>query len=175
MTCKICCAFPHLAGKTEFVSGWRTFKKETLQKHNIGGHLRIRDTSLAKQKPMENSPNAQGLRRGGKVLEEQNREELEVKENTAYLIAKEELPFPKFHPILSLQKKNGLDLNMTYANDKGCNNFVSQISTVMTEQLAVEVSSKKYISLLIDGATDASKKENETVHCRYVKDCQSLN
>lgn len=175
MTCKICCAFPHLAGKTEFVSGCRTFKKETLQKHNIGGHLRIRDTSLAKQKPMKNSPNAQGLRRGGKVLEEQNREELEVKENTAYLIAKEELPFPKFHPILSLQKKNGLDLNMTYANDKGCNNFVSQISTVMTEQLAVEVSSKKYISLLIDGATDASKKENETVHCRYVKDGQSLN
>ena len=41
MTCKICCAFPHLAGKTEFVSGCRTFKKETLQKHNVGGgHLR---------------------------------------------------------------------------------------------------------------------------------------
>ena len=57
MTCKICCAFPHLAGKTEFVSGCRTFKKETLQKHNVGGgHLRARDASLAKQKPMENLP-----------------------------------------------------------------------------------------------------------------------
>ena len=62
MTCKICCAFPHLAGKTEFVSGCCTFK-ETLQKHNIG-HLCIRDASLAKQKLMENSPIAQGLRRG---------------------------------------------------------------------------------------------------------------
>ena len=165
-TCKICCAFPHLDGKTEFVSGCRTFKKETLQKHNIGGHLRIRDASLAKQKPMENSPIARGLRREGKVLEEQNRKALEVKENTAYLIAKEELPFTKFDPVLSLQKKNRLDLNMTYANDKGCNNFVSQISAVMTEQLAVEVNSKKYISLLIDGATDASRKENQTVHCR---------
>lgn len=67
----------------------------------------------------------------GKVLEEQNRKELEIKENTTYLIAKEELPFTKFHPILLLQKKNGLDLNMMYANDKGCNNFVSQISAVM--------------------------------------------
>ncbi|XP_068720447.1 zinc finger protein 862-like [Montipora capricornis] len=64
---------------------------------------------------------------------------------------------------------------MTYANDKGCNKFVSQISTVMTEQLAAEVNSKKYISLLIDGATDAGGKENETVHCRYVKDGQPLN
>lgn len=45
MTCKICCAFPHLAGKMEFVSGCRTFRKETLQKHNIGGHLRFRDAS----------------------------------------------------------------------------------------------------------------------------------
>ena len=176
MTCKICCAFPHLAGKTEFVSGCRTFKKETLQKHNVGGgHLHARDASLAKQKPMENMPIAQGFRRGGKVVEEQNRKELEVKVNTAYLIAKEELPFTKFHPILSLQKKNGLALNMTYTNDKGCNNFVSQISAVMTEQLATEVNSKKYISLLIDGATDASGKENETVHCHYVKDGQPLN
>lgn len=45
----------------------------------------------------------------------------------------------------------------------------------MSEQLAVEVNSKKYISLLIDGATDASGKENETVHCRYIKDGQPLN
>ena len=27
MTCKTCCAFPHLADKTEFLSGCRTFKK----------------------------------------------------------------------------------------------------------------------------------------------------
>ena len=139
----MCCAFPHLTGKTKFVSGCRTFRKESLQKHNVGGgHLRARYASLAKQKPMENSPIAQGLQRGGKLLEEQNRKELEVKVNTAYLIAKEELPFTKFHRILSLQKKNGLDLNMTYTNDKGCNNIVSQISAVMTEQLATEVNSK---------------------------------
>ena len=64
---------------------------------------------------------------------------------------------------------------MTYANDKGCNNFVSQISAVMTEQLAVDINSRKYISLLTDGATDAGGKENQTVLCRYVKDGQPLN
>ena len=58
---------------------------------------------------------------------------------------------------------------------KVATNFVSQISAVMTEQLAAEVNSKKYVSLLIDGATDARGKENETVHCRYVKDGQPLN
>ena len=50
MTCKICCSAPHVAGRTEFLAGCGTFKKETLQKHNIGGgHLRARDAVLAKQ------------------------------------------------------------------------------------------------------------------------------
>ena len=73
MTCKTCCAFPHLAGKTEFLVGCRTFKKETLQKHSIGsGHLRACDALLAKQNPVQNSPIAQGLQRGGKAAEEKN-------------------------------------------------------------------------------------------------------
>ena len=41
MMCKICCSAPHVAGRTEFLAGCGTFKKESLQKHNIGGgHLR---------------------------------------------------------------------------------------------------------------------------------------
>ena len=106
MTCKTCCTFPHLAGKTEFLVGCRTCKKETLQKHSIGGsHLCARDALLAKQNPVQNSPIAQGVQRGGK--------ELEAKFNTAYLIAKEELPFTKYQAILSLQKKNGLYISTT--------------------------------------------------------------
>lgn len=176
MTWKTCCAFPHLVGKTEFVSGCRTFKKESLQKHSVGGgHLRSRDAWLAKQKPVLSSPILQGLQKGGKAVEEKTKKEMEAKFNTAYLIAKEELPFTKFQPILSLQKKNGLDISMTYANDKSCNNFVAVIDEVMTEQLASEVNQKKYISVMIGGAMDASGKENETVHCRYVKDGQPVN
>lgn len=41
-----------------------------------------------------------------------------IKMNTAYFIAKEELPFGKYEGLLSLQKKNSLKINMTYANDK---------------------------------------------------------
>ena len=164
MTCKICCSAPHVAGRTEFLVGCGTFKKETLQKHNIGGgHLRARDAVLAKQI-------AQSFQKGEKASEEKNRKDVEAKINTAYLIAKEELPFSKFEPILALQRKNGLEISPTYGNDKGCNNFVSLVSSVITEQLASEINGKRYVSVMIDGATDASGKENETVHCRFVKD-----
>ena len=49
------------------------------------------------------------------------------------------------------------------------------ISDVMTEELVSEINEKNYISIMIDGATDASGKENETVHCRFIKDGQPVN
>ena len=107
MTCEICCSVPELAGKSDFLTGSCTFKKETLQKHGVSGpHLRARDGLLAKQKPLKEAPIAQSLQKGKKAVEEQNRNEMAVKINTAYFIAKEELPFSKFGPILFLQKKN---------------------------------------------------------------------
>ena len=171
MMCQICCSAPHVAGRTEFLAGCGTFKKETLQKHNIGGgHLRAQDAALAKQKPVENSTIAQSFQKGEKASEEKNRKDVAAKINTAYLIAKEELPLSKFEPILALQRKNGPEISPTYGNDKGCNNFVSLVSSVITEQLVSEINGKRYVSIMIDGATDASGKENETVHCRFVMD-----
>jgi len=53
--------------------------------------------------------------------------ELNVKFNTAYTIAKEELAFTKFKPMLQLMKKNGVVINMTYANEKSCANIIGVI------------------------------------------------
>ena len=176
MTCNICCTVPEVAGRSEFLAGCHTLKKETLQKHNIGGgHIRARDVVLARQKPVDESPIAQSLGKGRKATEEQGHKEVAVKINTAYLIAKEELPFSKFGAILSLQKKNGLDINLTYANAKSCNKLVSVISKVFQKELANKVNEGKYISIMIDGATDASGKENETVHCRFVESGKPVN
>ena len=116
---------------------------------------------LAKQKPVQNSTIAQSFHKGEKASEEKQRKDVAAKTNTPYLIAKEELPFRKFEPLLALQRKNGLEISPTYTNDKGCNNLVSLISSVITEQLAREINGKNYVSVMIDGATDASGKENK--------------
>ena len=49
------------------------------------------------------------------------------------------------------------------------------ISEVMTEELASETNENNYISIMIDGATDASGKESKTVHCKFIKDGQPVN
>lgn len=47
---------------------------------------------------------------------------------------------------------------------------------MITDQLASAVNDgSKYLSIMIDGATDSSGIENETVHCRFVKDGQPVN
>ena len=45
---------------------------------------------------------------------------MEIKLNTAYFVAKEELLFSNFEGLLSLQRKNELSINFTYANKKSC-------------------------------------------------------
>lgn len=45
---------------------------------------------------------------------------MEIKLNTAYFVAKEELFFSKFEGLLSLQRKNELSINFTSANKKSC-------------------------------------------------------
>ena len=159
MTCRICCTTPQIAGKTDFVAGCRTLKKETLGKHNVaGGHLRARDAGIARQKPAKDSQIAQSLEKGRQDSNERAQKEVEMKINMAYFIAKEELPFSKFAPIVSLQKKNGLAINPIYANSRSCTKLINIISEVFQKELADVLNGKKFMSIIIDGTTDAGKK-----------------
>ena len=111
-----------------------------------GGHLCTCDARLAKQQPVLNLPIVQGLQRGERAVEKKTRTAIEAKFNTAYLIAKEELPFSKYQAILSLQE-NGLDINMTYPTITDTIT-ATVISEVMTEQLDSEINQQNYISIM---------------------------
>ena len=66
-----------------------------------------------------------------------------MKTTTAYFIAKEELPFSKFQGLINLQKKNGLEISSTYANDKSCAEMVSVLGKVFKERTTAEISQSK--------------------------------
>ena len=130
---------------------------------------------LAKQKPVRETVIAQSLTKGRKDQEEKDRREVAVKMTTAYFLAKEELPFSKFQGLINLQKKNGLEITTTYANDKTCAEMVSVLGKIFKERTAQEINQNNYISVMADGATDAGGLENETVFCRYVQDGRPVN
>ena len=104
MFCDLFCkAGSKIAGKTEFVTGSKTIKKETLKKHGEShGHLRAQDFVINEQKPLTKRPIFKGLKKAAEKIDEQAYKEMSVKMNTVYFIAKEELPFTKFPGLLQL-------------------------------------------------------------------------
>ncbi|KAJ8334732.1 hypothetical protein SKAU_G00403710, partial [Synaphobranchus kaupii] len=51
-----------------------------------------------------------------------------MKMNVAYCIAKEELPFNKFKPLILLCKKNGADISPSYDNHVRCGEMIETIA-----------------------------------------------
>ena len=170
MFCDLFCkAGSKIAGKTEFVTGSKTIKKETLKKHGEShGHLRAQDFVINEQKPLTKRPIFKGLKKAAEKIDEQAYKEMSVKMNTVYFIAKEELPFTKFPGLLQLQQKNGIQITSTYSNDIKCAEMVATVGTLIKEEIIAENlrNEVRYISVMIDGATDASSTENETVYAR---------
>lgn len=176
LLCSLCCNAPEVAGKSQFLTGCASTKKETMQKHAASnGHIRAQAAVLAKQKPIRETAIAQSLAKGRKDQEEKDRREVAVKMTTAFYLAKEELPFSKFQGLIELQKKNGLEVTSTYANNKTCGEMVSVLGKMFKEETVREINQNNYISVMADGATDAGGLENETVFCHYVQDGHPVN
>lgn len=95
--------------------------------------------------------------------------QLKIKFNI-YVIAKEEMAFTKFPPLIALHHKNGLDINPTYDNDVRCAEMIGQIAEGIRDALAAHVQAAPYLSVLIDGDTDISNTECEMVYVRFVED-----
>ncbi|KAJ7318659.1 hypothetical protein OS493_037447 [Desmophyllum pertusum] len=90
--CSVCCQAPRDAGKTQFIMGCKSEKKETMQIHGeSNGHLKVQKAVLAQQRPVRETVLAQSFFNTTKDLQERDRREVAVKMTTAYFIAKEEL------------------------------------------------------------------------------------
>lgn len=106
MTCSICLQVPWVAGKSQFLSGSNSFKKETIELHGSSKWLLRAVTALrAKQNPVGHSSIARRFFKRQKDQEERDREEMAIKMNTAYIVEKEELPFSKCEGLISPPQK----------------------------------------------------------------------
>lgn len=89
--------------------------------------------------------------------------------DTAYYIAKCELPMTNFVQACKLQSKHGLNLVETYMNNHRCRNFIEEISRVLRSDLrdCLNSLSPRFFSVMADRATDLSVTEEEIVYVRY--------
>ncbi|XP_060760948.1 zinc finger protein 862-like [Neoarius graeffei] len=167
MYCKYCKGQKQ-AGNSAFVTGNQHFKKDSLTKHNISKrHIACRDGYLIRQN--KGSTVDAALVRQVKISEMEAMRQLKIKMNIAYFIAKEEEPFVRFGPLITLHKKNGIDVNPTYDNHVRCAEMIGQIADLLKESLTAQLRTAKYLAVLIDGDTDISNTECEIVYVCLVE------
>ena len=88
-------------------------------------------------------------------MEEKDREETRKKFDTAYFIAKEELPLAKFERILDLEERHSVAIANAYRNSNQCGTFDDYIADEMAEDTRCNLDEVNFFSTLFDGLTDA--------------------
>lgn len=92
-----------------------------------------------------------------------------TKFETAYFIAKEEMPLLKYPQILKLEEKHGADIGTAYRNRQSCTNFINCIGEELGKRLQEKISGANFFSVLTDGSEDASVSEKEAIFVQYLE------
>ena len=156
-----------------WVSGTCNVKKDSVETHCNGEpHKRAvlleTESSFASSSSPPTSSKNETIDGMFSKVDSKNEEKLTKLFNTAFMIAKEELPFVKFNSICDLQTVNGLDLGETYINDHACAEFIDNISEVYEDDFISLFNELKYFSILVDGSTDTCGKEKEIIYILYL-------
>ena len=132
--------------KGPFVIGCSNLRKSTLLDHQTSqGHIDAEFHIENRKKP--------GASVAEKSIEKLNDvafTRLSHLFRNAHAIAKYNQSFSSFRWMADLDEKKGVVIGDTYKNDKACREFIRAISTVIS-----------------DGSTDVSVKENEAVYIRF--------
>ncbi|KAL7373843.1 hypothetical protein ABVT39_015712 [Epinephelus coioides] len=165
-----------MAGKKPYVTGNTIFKQDNVSKHSIAKqHIACRDAHLTSSQLDRIGTVPPAVNKQLSKLNEDILREIKMKMNIAYCVAKEELPFTKFGPLITLHKNNSISVSATYDNHVLCAEMIGQIADKMKCELATKVKDKHYLSIMIDGDTDMSTKECEVVYVRLIEDETPVN
>lgn len=94
--------------------------------------------------------------------------ETKVKFETAYYIAKDELPLSKYPGLLNLEERHGVTVGNAYRNIVSCSEFITSISDELENQLKKKLTTAKFYSVLSDGSTDVAITEKEAIFVQYL-------
>ena len=173
MTCKLCIeAFGNkpqgsgLKGSNTFLTGSLNFKKSAVTDHEISsGHV----DALAKAKAKDSAPCEKQTSQAGRALlamRSSERQKLNQLFRNAHAVGKQGRPISDYTWLCNVTEANGTEIGQTYRNSKAAVVFLSYISGAEKDKTVEMIRSAQHYSLLIDGSTDLSGDEQESVFVR---------
>ena len=105
------------------------------------------------------------------TLDEAAKNRLRKLYDVCFIMAKESIAFKKFPILLELESHHGVEFGSTYKNRQSAQIFTHFIAESQRETCITSLSKVSFISLLMDGTTDAGNIEDELiVLLHFVKD-----
>ena len=157
-----------------WIVGSKDVKKDSLSKHiQTDQHKKAEELQKKSdmgaipylQSVVEETPIGKGLAK----MAEKDRENMRVKFNSAYYLAKKERPFRDYPDLLNLQIKNSVPkFGESYAHERAAAVFIDYIAAVEQDELAKALSEGSYFSVLSDGSTDNSVLERKLVYVLFL-------
>ena len=90
-----------------------------------------------------------------------------IKFETAYFVAKQELPLSKYKEILNNEKFHGVDIGNSYMTDVKPGEFIDFIAANLKSKLCKDLATANLFSVLCDGSTDSAVIEEEIIYVSY--------
>jgi hypothetical protein len=165
MHCSVCREFAvsDIEKSSAFVVGTNNFRLEAIQYHeSCHLHKKSASADVERKKPKGESQAAKIVL----ALNESAIKRMTILFRNVHALVKMRRPFTDFKWMLELDEKKGLDVGQTYRNDKEAQIFSEYIASHSRSKIGKYIQNAPFFSIITDGATDKSFKEQEIVYIR---------
>lgn len=173
MSCTYCAAYPELFEKVKvkgddnnFVSGSTNLRKSSVTEHSKSRfHTKAQAMYLAKHTETHALPQSVAGK-AIRTMKEKERGRLRLLFRNAHALAAHNRPMSDFGWMVQLDTAKGLDTGTTYLNEYACAQFIDCIGSVVEAGVVQDIKDASFVSLTMDGTTDLSTREQETLFVR---------
>ena len=149
-------------------TGSSNFRLSTIQSHEKGP---LHKKAEILSKPKSNERNGEKSEAGQLLdaLKEKDRYKMRILFRNAHAVAKNNKSFMDYVMICKLDIAKERDIGETYLNDQSCATFVDYIAEGEMSKILDKIEKCNFFSLTMDGTTDFSIKEQESIFVRSAK------
>ena len=152
---------------SNFVTGSNNFRKTAVTDHEFSkAHIKAVALDQAKQQKENNTEKTSTAGMALLSLKEKDREKMRLMFRNAHAVAKHNRPIADFVWLNDLDQAKGYTVSDTYRNEKAGGVFIDNIADIERSQMYKDIAKASFFSLTMDGTTDISAVEQETLFIR---------
>ena len=160
----------YIKGSTSFGKSSVEYHAKNTKSHTVAHELHIKESGKDSKKLKDFKHSAAGssdVLEGILTMEKNEVARIKIKFETAYFVAKQELPLTKYKEIRKHGKFHVVDTGDSYMTDVKAGEFIDVIAVDLKSKLCKDLATANLFSVLCDGSTDSAVIEEEIIYDSY--------